>query len=322
MERNQDRAINVVVTRSAVDGARATGSGYGYGDHGKGDRGKGSLDGPYGRDNSWGTATRGNSHGGYLRQPPDPRGPPQHMHENGADFSLSGTVMSWNEDKGFGFILLDGSKESLYVHRTGLLDVQSLREGDLVTFERSRDIRDLERGRGEERAINVRLSRPVGTGGGRWGSGNNGGWPPSGGWAASAGGSSGWSNGPPAHNSREEAYRSRLAQPWEEPHGGHHTRSGGGSINTTDGYEVGAVSAWNDEKGFGFIVKDGTQESIYVHRTGLLHMGSLNEGDFVEYVRTQDARDMERGKDRAVNVRVLGGGSRQRERTRSPYGRR
>jgi len=317
MEKNQDRAINVVVVGSAVGGTRATGSGYGYGDYGKGDRGKGGWDG---RENSWGGAARGplvadshhgchgDDHAGYFRQPPDPRGPPQLRHE-------SGTVMSWTEEKGFGFILIDGTKESLYVHRTGLLDLQSLREGDFVTFERSRDVRDLERGRGEERAINVRLGRPVGTGGGRRGSGNNGGWAHSGGYGP--GGSSGWNNGPPIH---EEAYRSRMAPPsWEEPYGGHHTRSGG-SRHAADGYEVGVVSAWNDEKGFGFIVKDGTQESIYVHRTGLLHAGSLNEGDFVEYARTQDARDMERGKERAVNVRVLGG--RQRDRTRSPYGRR
>ena len=44
----------------------------------------------------------------------------------------SGTVKFYNEAKGFGFIITDGSLEEVFVHMSGIID--AIREGDKVTF--------------------------------------------------------------------------------------------------------------------------------------------------------------------------------------------
>lgn len=44
-----------------------------------------------------------------------------------------GTVKFFNESKGFGFIVEDGSKQEHFVHVSGLID--EIREGDEVEFE-------------------------------------------------------------------------------------------------------------------------------------------------------------------------------------------
>ena len=44
-----------------------------------------------------------------------------------------GTVKFFNESKGFGFIVEDGSKEEHFVHVSGLID--EIKEGDEVEFE-------------------------------------------------------------------------------------------------------------------------------------------------------------------------------------------
>ena len=45
----------------------------------------------------------------------------------------SGKVKFFNEAKGFGFIIADGSNEEIFVHVSGLVD--KTRENDQVTFE-------------------------------------------------------------------------------------------------------------------------------------------------------------------------------------------
>ncbi len=44
----------------------------------------------------------------------------------------SGPVKFYNEAKGFGFIITDGSLEEVFVHMSGIID--AIREGDKVTF--------------------------------------------------------------------------------------------------------------------------------------------------------------------------------------------
>ncbi len=46
----------------------------------------------------------------------------------------TGKVKFFNESKGFGFIVADGSGEEIFVHVTGL-DGVTLRENDSVSFE-------------------------------------------------------------------------------------------------------------------------------------------------------------------------------------------
>ena len=45
----------------------------------------------------------------------------------------TGTVKFFNEAKGFGFIITDGSDEQVFVHHSGLID--KIREADKVEFE-------------------------------------------------------------------------------------------------------------------------------------------------------------------------------------------
>lgn len=45
----------------------------------------------------------------------------------------TGTVKFFNVSKGFGFIVVDGSSQELFVHVTGLVD--QIRDGDKVTFD-------------------------------------------------------------------------------------------------------------------------------------------------------------------------------------------
>lgn len=60
----------------------------------------------------------------------------------------NGTVKFFNESKGFGFIIEDGSKKEYFVHATGLVD--QVNEGDEVEF-------DLTEGRKGMNAIKVRV---------------------------------------------------------------------------------------------------------------------------------------------------------------------
>lgn len=58
-----------------------------------------------------------------------------------------GTVKFFNETKGFGFIIEEGSKKEHFVHVSGCID--EIREGDNVEFE-------LEDGRKGLNAVNVK----------------------------------------------------------------------------------------------------------------------------------------------------------------------
>lgn len=59
-----------------------------------------------------------------------------------------GTVKFYNESKGFGFIIEDGTNTDRFVHQSGLID--EIREGDVVEFE-------LQEGKKGLNAVNVRV---------------------------------------------------------------------------------------------------------------------------------------------------------------------
>lgn len=61
----------------------------------------------------------------------------------------SGKVKFYNEAKGFGFIVEDGSNNEVFVHMSGLID--SIKEGDAVTYE-------VTQGKKGPNAVNVRLA--------------------------------------------------------------------------------------------------------------------------------------------------------------------
>ncbi|MBC8046295.1 MAG: cold shock domain-containing protein [Fimbriimonadaceae bacterium] len=61
--------------------------------------------------------------------------------------------------------------------------------------------------------------------------------------------------------------------------------------------ETGKVKFYNTSKGFGFIVKDSTNEEIFVHQTGLIDDVKQNDNVMFEVV------DGRKGKN-AVNVKI------------------
>lgn len=61
---------------------------------------------------------------------------------------INGTVKFFNESKGFGFIIEEGSNKEHFVHVSGLID--EIKEGDTVQFE-------LKEGKKGLNAVNVKL---------------------------------------------------------------------------------------------------------------------------------------------------------------------
>lgn len=60
----------------------------------------------------------------------------------------------------------------------------------------------------------------------------------------------------------------------------------------------GKVKFFNETKGFGFIVEDGSSTEYFVHATGLIDR--VNEGDDVEFDLTEGRKGMN-----AINVKVV-----------------
>jgi CspA family cold shock protein len=61
----------------------------------------------------------------------------------------TGTVKFFNTEKGFGFIIENGTNMEYFAHASGLID--DIREGDTVTFE-------IAQGKKGPNAVNIRLA--------------------------------------------------------------------------------------------------------------------------------------------------------------------
>lgn len=61
---------------------------------------------------------------------------------------------------------------------------------------------------------------------------------------------------------------------------------------------TGAVKFFNDSKGFGFIIEDGSNKEHFVHVSGLID--EVREGDNVEFELTEGKKGLN-----AVNVKVV-----------------
>lgn len=60
----------------------------------------------------------------------------------------------------------------------------------------------------------------------------------------------------------------------------------------------GTVKFFNDSKGFGFIVEEGSSKEYFVHATGLVD--EINQGDDVEFELTEGRRGLN-----AINVKLV-----------------
>lgn len=60
----------------------------------------------------------------------------------------------------------------------------------------------------------------------------------------------------------------------------------------------GKVKFFNESKGFGFIIEDGTSTEHFVHVSGLID--EIKEGDSVEFELTEGRKGLN-----AVNVKVI-----------------
>ena len=60
----------------------------------------------------------------------------------------------------------------------------------------------------------------------------------------------------------------------------------------------GTVKFFNESKGFGFIIEEGTQKEYFVHSSGLVD--NIKEGDVVEFELAEGKKGMN-----AVEVKVV-----------------
>ncbi len=65
---------------------------------------------------------------------------------------------------------------------------------------------------------------------------------------------------------------------------------------------TGTVKFFNDEKGFGFIMRESGEPDVFVHVSGLQSANTLRPGDKVTFELGQDRKT---GKEKAQNVVVL-----------------
>jgi len=65
---------------------------------------------------------------------------------------------------------------------------------------------------------------------------------------------------------------------------------------------VGTVKFFNDEKGYGFIMRDDGKADVFVHISGLQSAESLRPGDKVTFEVGQDRKT---GKEKAESVAIL-----------------
>ena len=83
----------------------------------------------------------------------------------------SGVVKKWFFEKGFGFITPDDGKDDVFVHRHALNGVESLEQGDAVTYEVEYDDR-----KGKWKASTCSTEGGDGSGGYKGGGGEGGGY--------------------------------------------------------------------------------------------------------------------------------------------------
>lgn len=60
----------------------------------------------------------------------------------------------------------------------------------------------------------------------------------------------------------------------------------------------GTVKFFNEAKGFGFVIEEGSNEEYFVHISGVIDR--INEGDTVEFELTEGKKGLN-----AINVRVI-----------------
>eukprot|EP00929_Paragymnodinium_shiwhaense_P003594 TRINITY_DN104190_c0_g1_i1.p1 TRINITY_DN104190_c0_g1~~TRINITY_DN104190_c0_g1_i1.p1 ORF type:complete len:529 (+),score=121.88 TRINITY_DN104190_c0_g1_i1:95-1681(+) len=110
----------------------------------------------------------GTAVGQIVEQAGDPAGLAALM--TAASGKIVGTVKHWYEDKGFGFVIPDIGGEDVFVHRTSLLDGDSLSPGGKVSYESFFD-----QAKGKMMAKNVSGANPKGAGKGTPAPGGGGG---------------------------------------------------------------------------------------------------------------------------------------------------
>jgi len=221
--------------------------------------------------------------------------------------AFSGTVKSYQSDKGFGFVTTDDGLD-IFVHAKACTDGKTLQVGDKVQF----DLEDSTTKPGEFMCGNVSggSGSPAGKGGGKgggggqWGAAAGGGWGAAGGsWGAAGGGAGQWgaaaaprttgkkmkmcthfpagtcrkgANCTFAHSEAEIGTTYNLA---DAPTGGGGKGWGGAAAT---GASAGTVTKFEPDKGFGFVQgNDGTQ--YFFHQKQFVDGSAPNVGDYLTF---------------------------------------
>lgn len=217
------------------------------------------------------------------------------MQAPGASYE-AGIVKAWKEERGMGFISPVAGGDDLFVHRSHLVDAQSLVEGSQVAFERGWD---------QMKGKPICKSCITSHGGGL--NGFEAGYamqampqtvppPPPG--APQAPPSAAPSNGAMGMGGATAGAGGAAVVPppsWAPGAGG----SGYPTPPPPSGRQSGIVKAWMEARGMGFISPVSGEADLFVHRSNLIDCQALAQGASVTF---ESHWDMQKGKPIAKNV--------------------
>mmetsp|Transcript_136300 Transcript_136300/g.235963 ORF Transcript_136300/g.235963 Transcript_136300/m.235963 type:complete len:855 (+) Transcript_136300:164-2728(+) len=234
------------------------------------------------------------------------------MQAPGAQYE-AGIVKAWKEERGMGFISPAAGGDDLFVHRSNLVDAQSLVEGSQVAFERGWDqmkgkpicascitspgggLNGFQAGNAMQavpQAVPPPPALPQGVPQAEWQA------PPA---AAPSNGAMGMAGaGAGAGGPVGMAGAAAVVPPPAWAPGG----SGGGNAVAPPpkvGSSTGIVKAWMESRGMGFISPSSGEADLFVHRSNLIDCQSLAQGAHVTF---ESHWDVQKNKPIAKNVRM------------------
>lgn len=221
---------------------------------------------------------------------------PGQQWQSTANLQHTGVVKHWSDDKGFGFVTVEGFPSDVYAHRTTFADGEALVVGATVSLNAEQDASSgkykatalsgaVAKGSGKSSGAGGCQKGSIGNGGG-WGTDKGGDWGMDKGkgckgkgkdwgcgckgWGADSWGGKGWGGGCGWDDWSGGGKNGYACDSWGGGWGGGKGKGVGKGKGKGEymPMQQAWVRSWHDDKGFGFaVLADGSD--IYVHRSVL-----------------------------------------------------